>query len=235
MSKVNQKKQQSQVKYEPKPQEAVELESFDNRCARAKCIQTLEKKDGEVRVKHQDEVTGALLLMESLASANPYFTNGILNQILKLTSQDDNLTDANFTLSLVYGIEPRDPLETMLATQMAAIHNATMTMAKRLSCADNLDKQDAAERALNKLARTFTTQMDALKRYRSTGETKLTVQHINVEDGGQAIVGNVSGTGGTFKNEEKPHAKPKQITNAPVETLSCALETNRETVPSSSR
>jgi hypothetical protein len=42
------------------------------------------------------------------------------------------------------------------------------------------------------IARTFATQMEALKRYRTGGEQKVTVQHVSVSEGGQAIVGNVT-------------------------------------------
>jgi hypothetical protein len=35
-------------------------------------------------------------------------------------------------------------------------------------------------------------QMEALKRYRTGGEQKVTVQHVTVVEGGQAIVGNVT-------------------------------------------
>jgi hypothetical protein len=44
---------------------------------------------------------------------------------------------------------------------------------------------------MNKLARTYMMQMDALKRYRSKGEQNVTVQNVTVSDGGQAIVGDV--------------------------------------------
>ena len=48
------------------------------------------------------------------------------------------------------------------------------------------------ERGLNKLSRTFTTQMEALKRYRSKGANqRIVVERVNVSEGGQAIVGNV--------------------------------------------
>ncbi len=40
--------------------------------------------------------------------------------------------------------------------------------------------------------RTFATQMETLKRYRTGGEQKVTVQHVSVSEGGQAIVGNVT-------------------------------------------
>ncbi len=95
-------------------------------------------------------------------------------------------------LSVIKGIKPNDQLEAMLAAQMAAVHRAAMTFAKRLAGVETLPQQDSAERALNKLMRTFTTQMEALKRYRTGGEQKVTVQHVSVSDGGQAIVGNVT-------------------------------------------
>ena len=59
---------------------------------------------------------------------------------------------------------------------------------------------------LNKLARTFASQVEALKKYRSAGEQTIKVQHVTVNEGGQAIVGNVShGGGGTGKNGGQPH------------------------------
>jgi hypothetical protein len=45
-----------------------------------------------------------------------------------------------------------------------------MTFARRLAHVDNIAQQDSAERAFNKLIRTFTTQVEALKRYRTGGE-----------------------------------------------------------------
>jgi hypothetical protein len=36
-------------------------------------------------------------------------------------------------LAMIKGVEPKDQVETMLAMQMAAVHNATMTFARRLA------------------------------------------------------------------------------------------------------
>ena len=80
----------------------------------------------------------------------------------------------------------------MLAAQMAAVHMSTMTFARRLAHVENIPQQDSAERAFNKLARTFAAQVEALKRYRSGGEQTVRVEHVTVNEGGQAIVGNVS-------------------------------------------
>ncbi len=64
---------------------------------------------------------------------------------------------------------------------------------------ETLPQQDSAERAFNKLARTFTAQVEALKRYRTGGEQKVTVEHVHVHQGGQAIVGTVNRGGGGNK------------------------------------
>ncbi|NND40879.1 MAG: hypothetical protein HKO04_02255, partial [Silicimonas sp.] len=67
-----------------------------------------------------------------------------------------------------------------------------MTMARRLNTCDTIVQQDSAERALNKLARTFTTQMDTLKRYRAQAHQTVRVERVTVEEGGQAVVGDIN-------------------------------------------
>ena len=88
------------------------------------------------------------------------------------------------------------------------VKSMTMTFARRLAHVDNIQQQDSAERAFNKLARTFAVQMEALKRYRTGGEQKVTVHHVTVNEGGQAIVGAVTqtpgGTGGAGNREAAP-------------------------------
>jgi hypothetical protein len=39
--------------------------------------------------------------------------------------------------------------------------------------------------------------MDALQKYRSGGEQRITVQHVTVNDGGQAVVGTINHDGKT--------------------------------------
>jgi hypothetical protein len=68
-------------------------------------------------------------------------------------------------------------------------HTAAMSIAQQLGDAETLAHQDSAERAFNKLMRTFAMQLETLKRYRSGGEPTV---HVSVNDGGKAIVGNVT-------------------------------------------
>lgn len=119
---------------------------------------------------------------------------GLVNQLAALGApgRKADAEAANFALGFVDSMAPRDPAEALLFAQMAAIHQATMTLARRLNHVETLPQQDGAERALNKLARTFAAQVEALKRYRSTGQQKVVVEHVTVNEGGQAIVGTVT-------------------------------------------
>jgi hypothetical protein len=146
---------------------------------------------------HPNEAIGLVLLMEALGTADPDFFTGLVWQLANVGTQGQEVDERglNFALSMVKAIEPRDELEAMLAAQMAATHNAIMTFARRLNHVENIAQQDSAERAFNKLARTFASQVEALKRYRSSGEQTVRVEHVTVNEGGQAIVGNVTHRG----------------------------------------
>jgi hypothetical protein len=173
--------------------------------------------DPQIGLDHPNKLVGRALVMEALASADDDFVNGILNQLANASahSQDINVGGLNFMLSVIKGIEPRDQLEAMLAAQMAAVHVASMTFARRLVQVETIPQQDSAERAFNKLTRTFAMQMEALKRYRTGAEQKVTLQHVSVADGGQAIVGDVTQPP-RENRQEKPAAPPPTLTDTNV-------------------
>jgi hypothetical protein len=143
---------------------------------------------------HADAGFGYVLLMDSLGTTQLDFSDGLVAQLANAATNGRMVDERqlNFMLAMVTGIEPRDQMEAMLAAQMAAVHNAAMTFARRLNHVDNIPQQDSAERAFNKLARTFACQLEALKRYRSNGKQTVRVEHVTVNEGGQAIVGNVA-------------------------------------------
>jgi hypothetical protein len=179
---------------------------------------------------HPDNPTGLILLMEALGTKDLDFFNALLGQLANVGSKGRDFDEEgiNFMLSVVKGIQPRDQVEAMLAAQMAAVHAAAMTFARRLAHVDNIPQQDSAERAFNKLTRTFTTQMEALKRYRTGGEQKVTVQHVTVGDGGQAIVGNVT-QGRNEAAPDKAVAPPLALTDA--KTTPMPIVENKRQVP----
>jgi hypothetical protein len=195
--------------YEPTPHERAAVKACLARCQEKPPAPPIkvanEKGIGKLAPDHPEPEIGQLLLMEALGTADPYFLDGLLGQLANVGTQGHAVDERgiNFMLAVVKGIEPKDQVEAMLAAQMAAVHNATMTFARRLAHVENLAQQDSAERAFNKLARTFAAQVEALKRYRSGGEQTVRVEHVTVNEGGKAIVGTVThgGRGSSEKTE----------------------------------
>ena len=174
----------------------------------------------QIEFDHPDKLVGGALLMDALATADEDFLNGIVDQIASASAHGQDIERGlNFMLSVIKGIEPRDQLEAMLAAQMAAVHVASMTLARRLAHVETIPQQDSAERAFNKLIRTFAMQMEALKRYRSGAEQKVTLQHVSIAEGGQAIVGNVTHAPRESARERPAHEEtvpPPGLTEAKV-------------------
>ena len=142
-----------------------------------------------------------LMQMAEIGTIDPAFHLGLVGQMATVGARGRSIDSdsANFLFAVVRAVQPRDELEAMLATQMGAIHAATMMFARKLNHVTTIPQQDSAERALNKLARTYATQMETLKRYRTGGQQKVTVEHVTVNAGGQAIVGAVEAGGGGRK------------------------------------
>lgn len=190
--------------YEPSERERDALEAQDARRRQRgpqpslKVETTPDGKVANVYFAHEDVSVGKKLMLESLGTSSDAFYTTIIAHLGHMLIRDDVLSEKmlNGSLALTRAVQPRDEVETMLAVQMTAVHNAVIKFARRAEMSENVVQSEAAERSLNRLARTFATQMEALKRYRSKGEQRVVVEHVTVNEGGQAIVGDVNVGGG---------------------------------------
>ena len=92
-------------------------------------------------------------------------------------------------------INPKGAIEEMLATQMIGTHKLilqTMRVSNAMSVG-MLSPQIMIGYigSLTKLSRTFMAQTEALNKHRGKGQQKMTVEHVHVNSGGQAIIGQV--------------------------------------------
>ena len=96
------------------------------------------------------------------------------------------------------GLAPNDPVEGMLASQMVAAHYMAMSFAKRAIHHDYTPAVDANTKRMTKLMAAFSKHLETLQKYRNKGQQTIQVQHqhVQVNNGGQAIVGNVTNTKG---------------------------------------
>ena len=222
--------------YKPTPIEAEAIAAYvtakETRGPRLKIV--IEGDAAKISPDHPDAVTGTLAAMRAMGTTDLDFFDGLMLQLVN-ASKGQGLSEntVNFMLSVIKGIEPRDQIEAMLAFKWRPCtwpHDVRPPPRPRREH----PQQDQAERAFNKLTRTFAAQVEALKRYRSGGEQKMTVQHVHVAEGGQAIVGNVStptpGVGVHEKVGEQPHA----LGYAPGVAMPSQIEAKRTKVPSAS-
>lgn len=147
-----------------------------------------------ISIDHPDPEAGERLMAETFGVADSDAMYGILKQLVKASVNGNKLDHADlaFMISMMQAIKPRDSIEAMLAAQMVAVHVTAMRSAHHLARAGDIQNQDSAARALGKLVRIFPAQIEALNRYRHNGEPAITVQNLSVQDGGKAIVGNVT-------------------------------------------
>jgi hypothetical protein len=91
---------------------------------------------------------------------------------------------------------PRNATEAMLAAQMMACHEAGLMFLSRATAGQYQDAIDGDVLRATRLMRVFAEQLEALQKLRGkTGQQKVTVEHVHVHDGGQAIVGAVAARG----------------------------------------
>ena len=159
-------------------------------------------------------------LKELGGSRSDDWNNRIANetvQTLWLKNSDEKTRgeQTKAALSGLIGIAPKDELEGMMAAQLIAAHSAAMECYRRAMIGEQTfegRRENLAQ--ANKLSRTFSELLNALNRHRGKGQPKVTVEHVHVHQGGQAIVGALTPGGGHHsKAMEQPHAK--QIGHAP--------------------
>lgn len=130
--------------------------------------------------------------LEAFGSYDLDISCGLVNTLSSILGDSDSISEENlnFAIAFVRQIEPQDPIEAMLAIQMLGNHLISCKTLYRAGLKDQtFDGLSENINRATKLTRTFISQMDALKKYRNKGSQKITVEHININDGGKAVIG----------------------------------------------
>jgi len=151
--------------------------------------------DGGIAVEASADDYSIEAVQKSLVGVSGHEAfNKLLNQATSTAKGDTPDDKLNSIMPLLLDIAPKDSLEGMLAVQMLATHNMAMEMAGRAMYSEQtVDGVDMNINRSTKLMRTFTTQLETLQKYRNKGKQTIQVQHVTVNDGGQAVVGNIAG------------------------------------------
>lgn len=93
----------------------------------------------------------------------------------------------------IEALQAKDSLQEMLAAQMLSIHELQQTS---MFYANNTNHPEAKKYYTNtaiKLANCFTQQATLLSKLQGTFGQQIVVKHVEVNNGGQAVVGNITG------------------------------------------
>lgn len=199
-----------------------------------------EVHDGVLGSPHSNHAGWCLHRLNAFGTTSNDFSTVEINRLISVTSSGSevDIPRLNAALAVVDGVQPNDEVEAMLAVQMAATHALAMTMMARSQQAEMINQMEAAGNLAVKLSRTFTAQVEALSKLRRKGEQKVTVEHVHVHAGGQAVVGNVTHTaktGGASENDRQPQAdEPRSLAFAPGSPV-WSEDPERDTLPISGR
>jgi len=195
-----------EVKVQKRKPAAQEIES-------AQALQeAFEVRDEALRVQKVDEI-GKLLWFHAEAS------------------EDAKCQRIVRAVELYESLEPADGAEGMLAMQMVGAHDSALECLKRAAISNQtFAGRDTTLKHAQKLMALYVQQLAALDKRRGKGQQKVTVEYVNVEAGGQAIVGNVEA--GAAKQVRKPR-KPRAI--AQKDMLDLDADPIPESVPESVR
>lgn len=152
------------------------------------------KEDGVITVnfKHLESFEDAF------GSINENLLKRSIRDVLQFYShltQDQTTIEekTNFDMSVLDDLKPSDPLEGIMLKQILMTHAAiNKYYVDSVYHNQTVEGKDMNISRVTKLIRAFNTQVQTYIKYTKGGHQKVTVQHVNVSDGSQAIIGNIT-------------------------------------------
>jgi hypothetical protein len=120
----------------------------------------------------------------------------VLGQVIRLQHVNIETDDAaarhlNNAEAILAELQPRTAMESLLGAQMVgAQHVAMVCLARAMQPNQSTDGVDRNILRATRLMRVFNEQVDAMAKLKGTaGQQKVTVEHVTVQSGGNAVVG----------------------------------------------
>ena len=124
---------------------------------------------------------------------------GMMAAASRASCAEEVADEGNKYLAMMADLSPKDGFEGMLISQMLATFKQAMYYIRDANIEGNRCSsaiQDSITNRGIKLMRLYNYQLETLDKHRNKGRQKMTVEHVHVYKGGQAIVGEVHQGGG---------------------------------------
>ncbi len=158
-------------------------------------------KNTSLENKEKNVIQSKASARDLVGSSDTDFMNMLFNDLISSmwlpegTSEEAKTMKFNAAIETLRQIAPQDGVEGMLAVQMASTHQAAMDCLRRAAISkQTFEGRNLSLKHAEKLLRLYMDQVKVLNKQRGKGDQKMVIEHVNVEPGGQAIVGQVKST-----------------------------------------
>ncbi len=175
-----------------------------------KCpIRSVEAKDnnGDIirgyKTKDKSTPVERFNILNSLTATQDILlsTNITAGAALAQPKTQDNSKSVNIVNQILADYEPKDSVEAKLILQEHTLYEQGLRYLHLADIQDQIFQAEFYMRSAIKLLRLHNETVEALNRHRRGGTQRVIVQHIQVNDGGKAVVGGTfEGGGGNNKN-----------------------------------
>lgn len=162
----------------------------------------LNPDNDEVRV---DFIRGKEYLLDTFGTNSSDFANDIINRtanILAAQNPDPLGLDLNPLLAHFNGLNCQDEIEALIGSHLYCLNILIIKFLTNANAREQtFEGSDANVERACKLLRAFNSQLEQLNKYRNKGEQRMTVEHVNINKGGQAVFGNISSKRGVDESK----------------------------------
>lgn len=145
----------------------------------------------------RDSFASQIEALQSLTATTDYaisqelFKNGV-----KALPGGYSSRNANVAVQTLADVAPSDSTEARLCMQEMALYAQGMRQLSKAGSAELLEHAEFHMRSATKLLRLHNETVEARNRHKRGGEQRVVVQHVQVNQGGQAVVNGSFETGG---------------------------------------
>src|SRR5262249_39691196 len=176
--------------------QGLEAEGFRNQAEWARRMAAEMTRQGEARAKQIAQAKGDIspspdgnLLFNTMTASDMIVVDAWKERSKLLLEYGGDV--AAMALDASESIKAENSLETIMAHELAVAHKVVMEQIAPAPTPTHPDMERTRLNLATRFMTVFQQGMLPLKKIRQAGQQKITVQYVNVSDGGQAVIGAV--------------------------------------------